>query len=203
MEKIFIQFDEAEYNNRLSRYKLYVTKLQVVLDAYNAMKLPALNTGEFRALLRNFETTIFDKMNNGESFSLAGMELDKAKAMELLTKPEGYNTLETLIKDYQQVVNWDHYINSIIIKDGIVKVCDSVCKTEKEATTLYAQTDDQIKALKFAKKIMELVKEYWEDGRFQNLGDTVNKLIHRREDRINGGYVYDLDFKQIKNFGGY
>lgn len=86
-------------------WQLPLQHLQTIIDAYNALGLaPLQDMAEVSELIHNFEPLIFLKMTGGgisvQALDGATLQLNVKGAMDMLSKPDGYQELKQLVQAY-------------------------------------------------------------------------------------------------------
>jgi hypothetical protein len=178
MKPVLLFFDEQMFEERIAKIEPVLVPLNQILSAYNTMKFAPLTDSEFRHLIINPESVVFDKMNKEQPLTIGGFQVDKTKAMDILIKPDGYNEMINEIHLFKKSdQHWQHHLHKVDIIDGVVAISEDVVSKEKEASKIYAENEAQLKAFNFAKSIVDLAKNLWGDGYFKHMGMAVDKLI--------------------------
>lgn len=165
--RIIMGFDEYEYNILRDQYNSVGEQLQNVIIDYNVLGLPPLTSDEFVKLIEKPQDLVFDKMTNGEPVSIAGLKVDKTKAIEILQKPVGYQMLIDRVESIQRNGLFDRQTSNKLVqykavkewfelKEGNVIIKESADKVLKERFQSFAETDNAKNMLAFATGILAL-----------------------------------------------
>lgn len=98
MSKQLIYTNQSERESLQYGYDAAKDATQAVVDVYNEMELDPLTEQEFPRLFTDTEVLVFDKITGG-TLTLQGVQLDKAKALEIVVKPSGYSSLIAAIEN--------------------------------------------------------------------------------------------------------
>jgi hypothetical protein len=124
--------------------------LNEILNDYNALNLGAITRPEFQNLIRNPKSVIFDKLNNGKPIEIGGIPVDKAKALELVTLPSGFNAFNSLVESFRNSrPGWNSLLGSVDIEENELIIKQSVIDADIEAGKTYATTDEEKRCLIF------------------------------------------------------
>jgi|GEM_PF-3154294 len=162
MEKVLLHTDNGQVRERLAERRKIETSLNEIHEAYNKLGVGELATNQLTSLIIDPETFIFQKMTKDNSPNIAGLPIHAHKAMEMLVKPTGYETLIALITQYKKKFN-TRYLEHFEIEDGNVILSQSSVDKEVEHASLYAKTEEDKRRLEFAKFIKEKGEEIWGD----------------------------------------
>ena len=177
MADILMYTDMDRYNEQIRLKSVHLDKLTEILQAYNAMNIGDITGNEFKRLVQNHASFIFDKMTNGQDVVIGGLKVNKAKAIEILEKPKGYDELQDKITRFQHSVpQWHHHLSHIDIDGNSVVISQQCLDAELEASKIYAKTDNEKKALEIAQAIKALWEEKFADQRFPSF-HLVSKLV--------------------------
>ena len=114
------------------------------------MNLGAITRPEFQNLIRNPKSVIFDKLNNGKPIEIGGIPVDKAKALELVTLPSGFNAFNSLVESFRNSrPGWNSLLGSVDIEENELIIKQSVIDADIEAGKTYATTDEEKRCLIF------------------------------------------------------
>lgn len=83
-------------------WEMVKQEVQEAVNSYNRLGLEPLTNEEFAQLFNDTENLMFDKFTDGKPM-LAGMEVDRKKAMELIKKPDGYVQMIKEIADVLEI----------------------------------------------------------------------------------------------------
>lgn len=200
MKNVFLNFNEDQYNERIESFLLYLNKLNEILEAYNLMNLPSINSKEFMELIRNTDSLFYDKMSDNSPVVIGGFTLNKTKAFEMFNKPAGYEAIVKLIENYKKIQGWNGYLQHINIEENKIVISNEVLETEKEAATVYATNEAQLKAYQYAEKIIKLTEESFGEPR-QDIAKKVNELITFYAFYNAPGGEYKINFKNLRGVG--
>ncbi len=200
MEKVFLNFNEDEYNLRIESYSPYLNSMNEILNMYDALKLPTLNAQEFIELIHNTNSVFYDKMSDNKPVVIGGFTLNKAKAFELFDKPNGYEAIVKAIDNYKKMLSWNGYLSKINIEANKVIISSSVLESEKEAATVFATNEEQLKAFRYAEALIKLTEETFGKPN-QDISATVNSLITFSKNYNSPGGEYKINYKNIRGVG--
>ncbi|MEP7317122.1 MAG: hypothetical protein ABI921_00215 [Panacibacter sp.] len=169
--ELLIHFDEQKFSNAKNAYNNMLPFLQNAVDGFNEMALSPLSDTDFKKLFTNAEELVFEKMTGGQDVSIAGLKVDKIKAMEIIKKPDGYdvfmNILNGILHDLKhpvssfiqgiQPVNIGeiYQLNNdgqVIVKETFIQVLEKRCKT-------FVTTDKAIKVFALCTTIIDKCNE--------------------------------------------
>lgn len=185
MNKVLMATNTAKYNEQIKINSILLPQMNNVLAAYIAMGIGHVTGAEFKALLYAPEENVFDKMTNGEPVTIMGFAIDKAKAMDMMVKPVGYDVFIASVIDFKNKKNWGHYLGLVDVSvDGLeVVLSQSVIDKELEASKIYAEGANQILMYNFAKDILELANEtFGARAGHYDFTDMVNSIIYTHQD---------------------
>lgn len=96
-EPILVHTDAGYIDRLFTCWNTAKSAVQDVVTIYNGLGYGDLINAELGSLFVNTEELIFDKITGG-SLSVSGTVIDKKKAIEIVQKPVGYNSLINAIK---------------------------------------------------------------------------------------------------------
>ena len=115
MKPVLMHTDTARFNETIKRNSIYLGELTEILQAFNVMNIGTLTGAEFQSLVTNPPGVVFDKMTKGQDVVIGGLKINKAKALDILERPKGYNTMLDLIEVYKNRQNWNHHLHVVDI----------------------------------------------------------------------------------------
>ncbi|PZP44846.1 MAG: hypothetical protein DI598_14070 [Pseudopedobacter saltans] len=202
---ILIWEDLSERERIRAKYETIKSELQKFLDNYNKIEVPdlqdpslkrklaVLTSDEFAELFRMHETILFDKLTNGEGIIVSGVALNKAKALEIIEKPEGWSMLVDSIEELKSISpngnplsNLRGFFSFNTIKDMFIVDSNGSgidyseqCNKMIEATgKQYAKSEKAIAMYEFAKEAIALFKEKGLDRTFGIKGaDAMSSVL--------------------------
>ncbi|MEO6456547.1 MAG: hypothetical protein ABIN97_20895 [Ginsengibacter sp.] len=158
---VLIKFDKERYLTDKAAFESFVPAIQEVVDTFNAMPLQPLNAKEFERLFNAPGELVFDKMCEGKPVSIAGMEVNKIKAMEILNMPVGYNEFKQKIDQVIISLGDNHFHISNINPAGVGRFYQL---NESGKVILHPDKDAELQRIhkkyatsERAKKILEFV----------------------------------------------
>jgi len=93
-----IHFNQDAFKTKKAKYEKGLGIVQGVIDAYDKLKFPKLAGSDFYRLFIEPEDLMFDKMTEGKEVSIAGLKLNKKKALEILSVPPQFEDLKKCIE---------------------------------------------------------------------------------------------------------
>ena len=165
MAKTYLGTDPYQRRDGLERLQKWIPEFNEVLEAYKVLGLEDLSSAEFQPLLQSPKFVVFDKMTGGQPVSIAGLKVNKAKAMDILDKPDGYDELLELIEKYK--VEKSQFVNQaslVEIVDGAVVPKQSAIDKAEEDAKRYAETSAQLKRLAFGQAVIAALQEIYGDN---------------------------------------
>ncbi len=156
--------------------------MQKVIDLYNTTGLPPLAGDDLHGLFNDTEKFLYDKLTGNKQMHLkAGNEaeanhlpINRSKAMEMLTKPTGYNELLAGIdlcskkclggfapNTPSHVRFGVNDVKTLLVIDdkGALQFSDDVQKDIDRAGNVYANTDKGQAIYTFLQKVADAFKE--------------------------------------------
>lgn len=218
MPDVLIHTDASENSAHAAAWNTAKADVQQILNLYNAMELPPLTALEFPQLFNDTETLIYDKYTGGDVFitspSNNNLPVDKAKAMEILIKPAGYDALLTAIANLKKKTTGEAYsmgnargrvsydVKSIaqyftLESAEVIGLAASVTAAVDKAGKHYAKSAKAKAAFAFAQAVSTA---FYANGLHQFFGDKpspfllpelVGKCIERL-DYPNSGFTVNL-----------
>lgn len=191
--------------------------VQAVIDLYNALGLPKLQTGnELSRMCNNTQSFMFEKLTQGKKAHLVfgsgddatHMEIEPTKALDMLAKPKGYNELLAGISELEKSsrdgemgsgTRWlvkDIAKNFTIDKDGNLQFTELLQTLIDEWGKCYVRTKRGKAYLKFAKAIIKAAQE---NELFSN-GDPapyLETVLNTVFEKGVSGYVTELRLKDF------
>jgi hypothetical protein len=168
-----IHFDEFKYKIWVEGFEFFIPTLEEIVSDYAALNLTLLQPGELSALFFTPKEFIFDKMTEGEPIIIGKNEIDKAKAMDILKKPKGYERLLGIIDlarqkfakafekiRFERVTSIQQLLNYFECNDAMnVTIKESTIQQVKEKCTIYAETELTQSVLEFAQNLHKMFIE--------------------------------------------
>lgn len=193
----------TRYNEQIRLKSVHLSKFTAILAAYNALNIGEITANEFKSLVQNPASFIFDKMTNGQDIVIGGLKVNKAKAIEILEKPNGYEAMKDLITSYQNTVpSWNHYLSSIDIdaENEEVIIAQTVLDAELEASKVYAKTNNEQKVFQFVQDVIDLATAAF-GGKNPDLAELISSTITTREEPHGSrNNQYLVNYKAISAF---
>lgn len=191
---ILVSFDKSHYlNEKKAIEDIASNQLQNVVNEYEKLKLKPLHQSDFINLFKDPVTLIFKKITGGIVI-LNNVELDQAKANEIIKKPLGYEvfiglvnfTLDKLKATHRQPGNAPITIENLskffeLDENLIVKVKPSLILELEGWFKKYAITEKAKRAMEFTKDFIALYKKHEMEknsiGRGDSVGVMLNELV--------------------------
>ncbi len=164
MKKVKLSFKQKEFNQDIESHSILLPFFNEVFQSYQAMKLPELTLNEFRELINKPEAVVFEKMTQGKVMEMNGFKIASEKAFNMIEKPEGYEKLIASINAVKAGLNFDWFLNNVSIENGEVILNSELINQITERNTVYARTEQQLKAYEFTKTVIEKAVECFGDG---------------------------------------
>lgn len=209
-DPILIHFDESGYDNKKAEFETIATALQQAVTAYNTLGLADLATSDLSNLFLKTEELIFDKMTDGEPVSIAGLQVDKVKAMEILMKPSGYENLLATIESLKASLQNGPY-NGIRIQltkafietnyeldEGNIVFKSSANTALENTFKHYATTPLAKKMYVLAQAILEGIDDLGLNDGFKTIPDKYNPFKHVFAQDYNTNMA--IDWKAINKY---
>jgi hypothetical protein len=177
-ETVFEPVLVADYpyrrNQHFAAWDLVKQELQEAVNSYNRLGLEPLNNREFERLFTDTESLMFDKFSDGKPM-LAGLEVNKRKAMDLINKPAGYAEMMREIADVNELAkrgfmigNTDARLDTaklhyyFVLNDGkTVEYGKGLFETINKLGRYYAQTKQTADVYNF---LQAVVDAYYANG---------------------------------------
>lgn len=165
MADILLGYDKQQFSTNIERKGKYLKEYNQILGVYNALSLAAITGAEFKTLVLNPAFLVFDKITGGQDVEIAGLKVNKEKAMEILEKPAGYQNLLDVIDTYKKNRNdFTHYLNGVDIVGGEIVLSQSVLDSEVENSKIWAKSQGAKTAYAFAQAVIKLSEETFGPG---------------------------------------
>lgn len=199
MKKLLIHTDEKYSKEAIRQKSIHLDDLNDILLEYSKLSLPALTGQEFQTLIHDPKRLIFDKMNDGTQLTIAGMDIHKSKAIELVTFPPEVDNLAAMIASFRHNrPNWAQLLNFVDLADDQVVINQSVIDRDIEDGKTYLHTEEEQNLYHFLQAVIEAANKYFGD-KPHHLGDLINKKIGFKlgPDKA----TYTILHKSLKGFG--
>ena len=166
--KQLLSFDEQNYLEQKGVYENISLNIQECISSFNALEIGNIYPKDFLKLLTDPVGLAYDKITNGEEISIAGLKINKQKAMDIIEKPIGYdaflNSVRLAVDSFKnhgytdiQPINLNNILSIYEIDEsGNVQVTEKMDENLKERNKKYATSDN-------SKKLFEIVKRFLED----------------------------------------
>jgi len=193
-------YSNTSYSNDLTRQKsVYLSDFNEILNVYGTLELAVLTAAEFRSLVTNPKSVIFDKIGDGQTPTINGIPISRDKAIELVTMPDGFDALNQLIEGFKNSHSrWNEFLNDIDIVDGVVVLKQSVIDANVEAGKTYATTPNEKALFDFLTAVKTAASTYFGETK-ADLGILVSKGIMLNTDP-GASENYKIIAKSIKGF---
>lgn len=209
-EPVLMLFNEAGFNSEVSSYTNLAIHLQEIIELYQVLNFPTLNTEEFKQLISDPVCFVFDKLTGGQAVSIAGLSVNKHKAIEILEKPEGYELLIQKIDFYKKKgfefhseIRGNVQKESLLtvaadfeLVDGELKLTEDKIEKIKKHFEVYATSQRAKKMYYFITSIISMAKELGFEDEFKG---NPNGLGHVIRYTIGGDHAnrFELSEKHI------
>lgn len=202
-EKVLIKFNETAFDDKKSIYDLLCNDVQNVVDTFKGLNVDLLPT-ELHNLFCNTDELLFDKLTVGKDITLAGLKVSKAKALEIIEKPLGYNTLITAIKQclhnfsqhegmlHNTKINAQSICDYFILNDeGVIVLNERFIKRLRESYSFYAITERAKNLVAFQNDLIDLIAKH-----------NLTKVALYKEDAIYTEIIKQcLEVRNLNNTG--
>lgn len=170
--KKLLSFNQALYETQINQIECYIEDIQEVVNAYEKLGFGSLQKDELHLLFTQPANLVFDKITKGKPLSIGDTMIDKVKAIEIVKKPDGYESLLNAIqKAVSTLKNSDN--NNRVLKlaksfdvsqvseffelsiEGKVIVKNSIYDRLKEQNKNYATSERAIKLFELGQLLIE------------------------------------------------
>jgi len=170
MNPILIRHDCEKNETILTNLKKLLPEYQAVITAYNKLGLAKIQNGELELLFADPETFVFDKQIADAPLSLAGLPINKQKAMEIVEKPAGFEDLKDALHNAQLETKQFNEIQSYKIgwpalpcfqmdEKNKLSIKEETLADIKERCSFYATSERAQSVLKFAQAIVKAAED--------------------------------------------
>lgn len=168
---LLIHFDESGFQNTKNAFEQKAAIVQNVISVYDSLGLPKLEKRELVLMFQKPEELVFDKMTGGQDVSIAGLKVDKLKAMDILKKPDSYDSFLLAVKEalLQLSIQESPFERSVTITTiehyfqlndaGKVELTQAGLSGIERGYKRFASTDKAKKMYQLANGIIEKCKE--------------------------------------------
>lgn len=188
---ILITYDESAYKNGIAAVQNSCSIVQEAVDSFKALNVGKLNADELLELFVNPANLVYKKITGG-TVKIGELQLQSAKAMELLEKPKGYDSFiakidecTTSLKQVRTAGNYPLAGERIrewftLAANGKIVFNEERGEAEKSRYKHYAKSEAAKAMYNFAKAI---IKKYEECNikkvkGGQSLGALINSLVN-------------------------
>ena len=200
MKKVQVSFKQREFDAEVESYSILLPLFNQVLNDYKEMGLPQLTLSDFRALLNNPDSLIFEKMTQGQPMEVNGFKIAPEKAFNMLEKPNGYEQLVSAISAVNKEINSNWHLQNVVIENGEIVLNPAFLEKIKGRHTVYVTSEQQLKAYQFTESVKEAAKECFGDiGPMLDINLNGKQIIQTINDA--NGRRYVTDFGVVTNFG--
>ena len=192
MDPILIFTDTSRLNEALRQHSVHLADLNEILTDYGVLGLSSLLGEEFQSLVRDPATTIYDKMTGGSPAEINGMPINRAKVMELLQKPAGYDALLEIIDSFKKHrPHWDSILHNVDVVSGKVVLNASVVTAETIASKVFLTTDNEKNLYDFAQAVIAAAGTHLGGVKY-NLSELIERTVYRN---VNPVTTTGIDYK--------
>lgn len=191
MPDVLLSFNEAKSTAAKNAIQsIGQNVIQPIVDLYQTLGVPVLNTDDLKPMFKDPEGFIFDKVTGGGTLHINGQAVDRMKAIELLKKPAGYDSfillLNSSIEDLKGRLlfpdnypvtpdNIDLYFelaedNTVVFKQSMQDKIDASYKR-------YAKSDLAKNMVEFAQAIIDKHDELDLGSVTKNVGGGLKHII--------------------------
>lgn len=198
----FLMYTDTNHsNNHIRQAKIHLEDLNEILNDYKLLNLPEITGPEFQKLIHNPKSVVFDKMNSGASLELNGMPIDRAKAVDLVTMPDGFDSLNQIIESFKRNRSgWNHLLTNIDIDETGVILKQTVIDAHVNSSKIYATTVEEKALFDFLTAVVSAATTAFGTKRY-DLADLIGKRIIL-DNTPGSAPSYKILYKEIKGFGG-
>ena len=198
---ILIHTDVPQATAASNSKRVHLPDLNEILSDYLAMALAPLTGAEFQSLIHDPKSLIFDKVNGDQPLTFNGMDVSKAKAMELVKLPEGTDELCNLIEAFRNNrKNWQVLLSYTDVVNGNVVLKQSVIDEDIECSKIYLTTDKEKALHLFLEAVKKAAIDNLGPKKFYHLGELISKCLVL--DQVSGSAPtgYKIIPNQVKGF---
>ena len=189
----------AQYNEQ---YSVLLPEMNQVLTAYEAMGIGHLDSETLRNAVNSPEEFVFDKMTKGEPVTIMGFAVDKAKAIEIIVKPNGYNSFMDTIKALKAKQNWQYYLGLVEVDNNQVILSKITVNRVNTMSSKFAETEKEILIYNFGNAFIALAKQtFGENAGGCDIGKMMDEIINWKNDAC--GKDWEIDPQKIKEVAGW
>lgn len=193
MNKVLLSFDESNFSIQKEGIENCLPEIQKAVNEFNAFGYEPLTNDELQRLFTETNDLFFDKITKGQPLSIGGLDIDKTKALEIIKKPTGFESLIKSIADATKALQdaaTDYKLQGLKIfsirtiqsfvelnAENIVVVKSGVLDELKKLNELYAQTPVAIKLHELAVLVAEKCKDAEIANVLKSNPDGISKVI--------------------------
>lgn len=185
------------HRNDINNVKRLVNSITV---AYTRMRLGNLSIEEIPILLQNPAEFVYDKLTAGKPLTFGGIQvgIDKAKMMDILAKPQGYDAFITISKNAAEQIKSSGYDVKWLLERlspdaaGTFEVSPEYLAELDEMCNVYAKTPE-------AEAVYDWAYNALQDLQEKRIPEAVSKNRFLRRDMSDFfGSLFKYDYKTNK-----
>lgn len=211
--KKLLSFQKFNYERQVGQLERLTERMYDVMVAYNTMQLSEITINDFKPLFSNPAEFVYDKITDGKDVSIAGLKIDKLKAMEIIHKPTGYAEFLSIadgIKkwlsaqlpsiSFEKITSLNKLFDLYELDElGMIMIKKSVVDRIRLKNEIYAESELAKDVLNFAEKVCELLNEnnLWKKassidylrGDFKTFMQFLFKVDDKKQVNINPDFI--------------
>lgn len=159
MEKILLRVDKESLDKDTQKVNDAIREFSPFYKRYKKLNVGDLKNEDLKTFLLSPKKYFLDLFTKGENLKIGELELSPDKVYELLNKPDGVddlvNDLELKIKEPFIITYCIYQVENIEIQEGKMSVKKEYLEDLKEKHSIYADTENQLKALEILNRISD------------------------------------------------
>ncbi len=198
---ILIHTDVPQATAASNSKRIHLPDLNEILSDYLSLALPPLTGTEFQSLIHDPKSLIFDKVNGDQPLTFNGMDITKAKAIELVKLPEGTDELCNLIEAFRNNrKNWQVLLTYTDVVNGSVVLKQSVIEQDIKDTEIYLTTDKEKALYLFLEAVKKAAIDNLGGKKFYLLGELITRSLVLDQVAGSAPTGYKIIPAQLKGF---
>lgn len=173
MKPKLIAFNEAEYKKKIGSLEFFKKLIEISINTFNSFKIGKFEPADLQDIILQPGYYVTTKLLENKDFSiLIEMGLNKAKIIELLSRPENEAELlsntERLNRNFLTRKETDYSINSVkdllqhytFNEEGDLIIKDEYDTSFRKSSETYIQTPEADNIFSFATEIISLFDKH-------------------------------------------